>query len=433
MGLINRAVAAVWRLGDAFRPRAEGTSTITTSGDLERVLRRIGWAGGMSIAGVHVSLTSAQRLAAVASCERVIGRTLAHLPLVVYRQDGRSKLPAVDLPVYQLLHDRPNEHQTSYQFRRMLFRDQFYRGNAYAFKVRGVGGRLIELRRLHPDCTEPKLDPATQQIKYEYRRPGGGTMTFERDEILHLWEVSEDGVKGLNQIALHRETIGDGIALREHGSRFFSNGARPGGVLQTKEKLGGTEQIRELREDFESVYAGNENAHKVAILDQGLEYKAVGISMEDAQYIDARKFNRAEIAGLWGVPPHKIGDLDKATFSNIEHQGLEFVTDCIGPLAVCFEQSCNADLLGNDPGLYVKLNLNALLRGDFKTRQEGLLAQRRAGVISANEWRELEDFNPRADKGGDQYIVEENMTDQTGGLPPKVAKSPAASPPPPAN
>jgi HK97 family phage portal protein len=427
MGLINRAAAAVWRLGDVFRPRAEGSSTITTSEDLERVLRRIGWAGGVSISGVHVSLTSAQRLAAVASCERFICQTLAHLPLVTFRRDGNKRLPAIDLPIYRLLHDKPNDHQTSYQFRRILFRDQFYRGNAYAFKVRGVGGRLLELRRLHPDHTEPKLDPATQTIRYEYRRPGGGTMTFERDEILHLWEVSEDGVKGINQIALYRETIGDGIALREHGSRFFSNGARPLGVLQTKEKLG-IPAIADMREDFESVYAGNANAHKVAILDQGLEYKPVGISMEDAQYLDARKFNRAEIAGLWGVPPHKIGDLERSTNNNIEHQGLESVTDCIGPRAVCFEQSCNSDLLGNDPSLYVKVNLDALLRGDFKSRQEGLQIQKRNGVINANQWREKEDMNPRDDAGGEEYLVEGNMARQTDGFQPPKSAAPAQPP-----
>ncbi len=427
MGMINRAAAAIWRLGDAFRPRAEGSSTITTSEDLEKVFRRMGW-GGISISGAVVSLTSAQRLAAVASCERVRSQTLAHLPCVTLRKDGKKKEPATDLPVYRLLHDKANDHQTSYQFRRTLFRDQFYRGNAYALKVVGVGGRLLELRRLHPDCVEPKQDKQTGRVTYEYRRPDGATIIFERSEILHLWEVSEDGIKGLNQIALYRETIGDGIALREHGSRFFSNGAKPLGVLQAAAKIP-PESKADMRSDFESLYAGPENAHKIAILDQGVEYKQVGISMEDAQYLDARKFNRAEIAGLWGVPPHKIGDLERSTNNNIEHQGLEFVTDCIGPAAVCFEQSCNSDLLGNDPELYVKLNLNALLRGDFKTRQEGLLAQRRAGVINANEWRAFEDLNPRDDVGGDQYIVEENMTDQTKGLPAKVAKAPSGAPP----
>lgn len=391
---------------------ADIKAQITEVADLAEVLRAMA-GGGVSISGATVSVGTAERFAAVAACVRVLSNTLAHLPLVLYRKDGNARAPDTSNQVFRLLHDRPNEWQTSFQWRKLSMRDILYRGTAYSLVVRGWGGAPSELIRLHPDRVKAKQDPATMVVTFEYTRPDGRRMELSRRDVLCIWADSDDGITGLNPIALHRETIGDGIALREHGSRFFSNGAKPLGVLQA---VGKVENKAAMREDFETLYAG-ENVHRIAVLDQGVEYKPVSISMEDAQYLEARKFNRSEIAGIFGVPPHKIGDLEKATFSNIEHQALEFVVDSMTPHFVCWEQCIHRDLLDSDPSRYVKFNEKGLLRGDFKSRQEGLQIQRRNGIINANDWRAVEDYNPRADAGGNEYIVEGNMVSQTDGMP----------------
>ncbi|HYF87418.1 phage portal protein [Azospirillum sp.] len=391
------------------RHRAE----ITEPTDLQTVISQL-LGGYTSASGAAVTVDSAQRFAAVAACVRVLTNSIAHLPLVLFRKTSSERQPATDLPVYRLLHDRPNEWQTSFQWRKLKQRDLLYRGNAFSLKVRGFRGDVQELLRLHPDRVQPKQDERTLAVSYVYTRADGRRVELARQDVLHLWSDSDDGVTGLNPIRLHRETIGDGLAMREHGSRFFSNGAKPLGILQAAGKIGNK---AEMRQDFESLYAGGQNAHRVAILDQGVEYKPVSISMEDAQYLEGRKFNRSEIAGIFGVPPHKIADLDRSTNNNIEHQALEFVTDSLAPWLVCWEQCIGRDLLDNDPSLYVKHNVDALLRGDSKSRAEALQIQRRNGVINANEWRALEDRNPRTDLGGDEFIVEGNMVRQTGGMP----------------
>lgn len=387
---------------------ADIKAQITAPMDLEQALRELN-GEGLSASGVAVTVDAAQRLAAVAACVRVLSDDVAQLPLVVFRRADGTRRPAEDHPLYRLLKDRPNEWQTAFEFKQQMQRDKLFRGNAYAFKVRGYRGDVQELIRLHPDRVEPMQDAVTMEVSYRYTRPDGRQVIMKRAEVFHLRGPSDDGLKGLNPIRLHRETIGDGIALREHGSRFFSNGAKPLGVLQASGKV---DNKSAMREDFESLYRGTENAHKVAILDQGVEYKPVSISMEDAQYLEARKFNRSEVAGIYGVPPHKIGDLEKATFSNIEHQALEYVQASLMPHLVCWEQAIGRDLI-DDGGLYAKFNVSALLRGDAKSRAEALQIMRRNGVIDANEWREMEDWNPRADGGGG-YIIESNMQPDDG-------------------
>ncbi|MCA1971310.1 MAG: phage portal protein [Caenispirillum sp.] len=411
MGWLNNTVSAVWRGLGLDRPQ----NAITGPMDLEEAVRELNGGGGMSTAGIPVTVDAAQRLAAVAACVRVLSDDVAHLPLVLFRSTDGRREPASDLPLYRLLKDRPNEWQTAFEFKQQLQRDKLFRGNGYAYKVRGYRGDVQELIRMHPDRTEPMQDATTLEVRYRYTRLDGRQVILNRSEVFHLRGPSDDGLKGLNPIRLHRETIGDGIALREHGSRFFSNGAKPGGVLQADGKVG-PEAKKALREDFEELYRGVENSHRVAILDQGVKYQPMSITMEDAQYLDARKFNRSEICGIYGVPPHKIGDLERATFSNIEHQALEYVHASLLPHLVCWEQAIGRDLI-EEEGLYAKFNVSALLRGDAKSRAEALQIQRRNGVISANEWRELEDMNPRTDDGGDGYIVESNMRPDDGSDP----------------
>lgn len=387
------------------------SNTLTTSEDLAQALSAV--LHGPAKSGAAVTPDTAMRQATVYACVRIIAESIAHLPLVVYRRDGESRIPARDLRVYTLLHDRPNEWQTSYEFRELLTKDQELRGNGYARIVRNYRGEPDELIYLPSDLVRPQQDRRTLAVSYQYSQPGGKTVVLDRDEVFHIRGMG-NGLVGLDPVSYYRETVGDAIAQQEHGSRFFSNGAKPLGLLEVAAGTNiGPAAQKALRDDFNLLYSGSENAHLTAVLPGGVSYKPVGISNENAQFLESRAFTRTEICGLFRVPPHKVGDLSRATFSNIEHQALEFVTDALLPRLVRWEQAIARDLL-DDPALFAKFNVAALLRGDFKSRQEGLQIQRRNGVISANEWRALEEFNPRADDGGDAYIIEANMMADTG-------------------
>lgn len=393
-------------------PKQEIANQLTGPMELEAALREM-VGDARSGAGVVVTSTRAARLAAVGSCIRVLADDIAALPLILYREDQTGqKIKDKTNPLYSILKSRPNEWQTSFEFRQFMQRCKLLRGNGYAYKVTGFGGRIVELIPLHPNSVAPKQDSSTLEVTYEYTRKDGRRVILKQNEVLHLRGPSDDGLIGLNTVAHYRETIGDGIAMRDHGSRFFANGARPSATLEAEGKIG-PEDKKAMREDFETLYSGIENSGRVAVLDQGVKYNQLSMSMEDAEYLDSRKFNRTEICGIFGVPPHKIGDLEKATFSNIEHQSLEYVNSSLMPHLVAWEQAIERDLI-SDPENFCKFNVDALLRGDFKSRQEGLAIQRRNGVINPNEWRDTEDMNRRADAGGEGYIIESNMQPDDG-------------------
>jgi HK97 family phage portal protein len=371
----------------------------------EAVKHSIG--GIQSGAGVVVNRQRASGLSAVAACVRVLSHHTSMLPLILYRKEGEKKLHDTANSLYLLLKIKPNEWQNSVGWRNMMLRHLLLRGNAFNYIVRGMGGRITELIPLDPDRMIVKQDDDLKKT-FEYTRSKGGRVIYQQREILHFMGDSDDGLIGLNPIQLYRETIGDGIGIRQHGSSYYRNGAQAGSILELP---GSSDQESKaaLRADFEAMHRGSENAHRVAILDKGITYKPMTVSMHDAQYIESKKLSRTEIAAIFGVPPHMIAALENATFSNIEHQQLQYVIDSLMWWLVMIEKTIECDLLGADPSYEVKFNVSALLRGDVKSRAESLQIQRRNGVINANEWRKLEDMNPREDEGGEEYIVEQNM------------------------
>lgn len=376
-------------------------------GDLLRAMM-----GGLTTAsGVEVTKSAAERLAAVASCVRVLSDDVAALPLILMQEDGAARSEAKTNPLYLVLKLRPNPIATAFEFRQQMMRDKLLTGNAYAYAIRNWSGDVVELWRMLPETVSVEQDSQTLALRYRYTRPNGNVVVLSQSDVLHLRGPSHDGITGLSPIALYRETIGDGIAMREHGSRVFGNGAFPGGALELEGRIDEATR-RALREDFAAIHRGS-GAHRTAILPAGIRYKPLMISMQDAQYLETRKFNRTEIAGIFGVPPHKIGDLDKATFSNISQQGQEYLNGSLLPHLVGLEQAIHRDLI-KKPDLYCRHNVDALLRGDAKSRNEALKIQRDAGVISANEWRALEDLNPRTDPAGDMYIIPANMRPDDG-------------------
>ncbi|MCX7903035.1 MAG: phage portal protein [Caloramator sp.] len=359
-------------------------------------------------AGVYVSEETAMRTTAVYACVRVLAETVASLPLSLYKRLDRGKEKATYHPIYFLLHDMPNSEMTSFTFRETLMTHLILWGNAYAQIIRNSKGEIIELWPLMPNRMDIERDKETGKLIYRYLTDSGEVI-LQKEEVFHVVGLGFDGFKGYSPIQMAREAIGLSIATEEFGARFFANGARPGGIL---EHPGVVKDPERLRKSWEEVYKGTKNSHKIAVLEEGMKYHEIGIPPEDAQFLETRKFQLNEICRIFRVPPHMIGDLERATFSNIEHQSIEFVVHTVRPYLVRWEQAISKCLLneGERRIYFPKFTVDGLLRGDFKTRMEGYAIGRQNGWLSPNDIRELEDMNPIPEgQGGDIYLVNGNM------------------------
>lgn len=390
---------------DALR-RKSGSTRILTGKMLESLFSGASSTG----TGMSVTTTTALAHAAVFSCVRVLAESAGQLPLQLYRSKGRERLKATDHPLYSLLHGRPNSYMTAQEFVECVVAHLALRGNFYAFINRNGDpkGPVRELLPFNPGAVTPFLAPDTFDPLYRVRFTNGREEILPPEKVLHVRLFSLDGLVGLSPVTQGRESLGLSMATERHGAKLFSNGARPGGVLQTPTTLS-PEAAARLREDWALKHEGIENSNRVAILEEGLTWAQTGLSSEDSQFLETRKYQRSEIAGLFRVPPHMIGDLDKATFSNIEHQALEFVTNGLLPYLTRIEQRIAMQLLTpvERETLYAKFSVNALLRGDMNTRSTFYQRLEQCGAMSPNEIREYEDLNPRV--GGDVWLTPLNM------------------------
>lgn len=368
-------------------------------------------------AGVQVDSANAMQSIAVYACVRVLSESIASLPLILYeRLQPKGKNRATNHNLYPILHDLPNPEMTSMELRETLVGHQCGWGNAYAEIEYSNGGKIKGLWPLRPDKTKPKR--VNGQIVYMVDTPTGQTVGLPFNRVMHIKGLGYDGMVGYNPIHLARQAIGLSLATEEFGARFFGNGARPGAVLEHPGRLGPGTGDR-LRSSWEMMHKGLENSHRVAILEEGMKLHEIGIPPEDAQFLETRKFQKAEIASLYRVPLHLINDLEHATFSNIEHMSLEFVMFSLMPWFVRWEQAIYRDLLSPADRLtYFAQHLVAgLLRGDLVNRYNAYAVGRQNGWLSANDIRELEDMNPI--ENGDMYLVPLNMVpaDQAGQQP----------------
>jgi HK97 family phage portal protein len=393
-----------------FDLRRKDSHRTITSEQLAAELAR----GSSTSSGVSVTPSSALTYAPAFACVRVLAEAVGTLPLHLYERRGKMREKAENHPLFRLLHFAPNGFQTATEFWQWVVTCLALRGNAYAFinRVREVA----EILPLAPTAVVPKLEDDGATVVYDVTHKGGVKKRYPASALFHVKLFSLDGVTGLSPVGWMRETIGVGLAQQEHGARLFKNSARPGGVLSTKKELS-AQASKRLIEQVEEIVGGLENAGRTLVLGDGMEWTQVGMSSQDAQWLEARKFTRSEIAGVWRVPPHMIGDLERATFSNIEHQDLAFVKHALMPYLRNIEQRIWMSLLTSEEQKthYAKFNQDALLRGDAKSRAEALDIEVRNGVRSPNEWRELNDMNPR--EGGDIYLTPTNMT--INGQPPK--------------
>lgn len=377
--------------------------------------------GSKTTSGVRVTTDSAMRVSAVWACVRIRGEDIGKLPVILYRRlsnGGRERV--IDHPAAQLVRGRPNKRQTQFEFRSGMQQMLDLHGNAYAFKEINGAGQVVALWPLDPRKVTI-IEAADGSLFYRYET--GDPIPDYR--MIHLRGFSFDGKCGVSPIHYHRESVGLALAAEQYGAAFFGNNATPSGALKVKQVLS-PESAALLRADFEKKHKGALNAHNLAIFDGDMEWMATGMNNTDAQWIETRKMQLGEIARIYRMPPHKIGDLERATFTNIEHQGLEYVVDCLMSEAVRWEQVLSAALLTEQEqrSLYFEFLFDGLLRGDAKSRAEAYQLAFRTGRMSANEIRALENMAPV--EGGDTYFRTADLVPLDA---PYVAPTSAPKPP----
>lgn len=364
---------------------------------------------GSTTSGKTVNEKTAMQTTAVYACVRILAETIASLPLQTYKYTDRGKEKATDHLLYNLLYNEPNPEMTSFVFRETLMGHLLLWGNAYAQIIRDGRGKVIAIYPLMPDkMTVDRNDKG--EIYYIYNKDGL-LYNLRNYEVLHIPGLGFDGLIGYSPIAMAKNAIGMAIATEEYGAKFFSNGANPGGVL---EHPGVVKDPQRVRDSWNSVYQGSTNAHRVAVLEEGMKFQSIGIPPEQAQFLETRKFQLNEIARIFRIPPHMIGDLEKSSFSNIEQQSLEFVMYTLDPWVVRWEQAIKRALFSESEKqqYFVKFNVDGLLRGDYQSRMTGYSIARQNGWMSANDIRQLENMNLIPEElGGNRYLTNGNMVD----------------------
>lgn len=372
---------------------------------------------GGSTSGKPVNEHTAMQMTAVYSCVRILAEAVAGLPLHLYKYtDSGGKEKALSHPLYFLLHDEPNPEMSSFVFRETMMTHLLLWGNAYAQIIRNGKGEVIALYPLMPNRMSVDRD-SSGNLYYSYTRysddaptMNGVSVTLRPSDVLHIPGLGFDGLVGYSPIAMAKNAIGMAIACEEYGAKFFANGAAPGGVL---EHPGTIKDPQKVRESWNAAYQGSSNSHRIAVLEEGMKYQPIGISPEQAQFLETRKFQINEIARIFRVPPHMVGDLEKSSFSNIEQQSLEFVKYTLDPWVIRWEQAISRALLRSDEKkqYFSKFNVDGLLRGDYVSRMSGYATARQNGWMSANDIRELENLDRiPPELGGDLYLINGNMT-----------------------
>ena len=370
---------------------------------------------GSSGAGKSVTVQTAIQLSTVYACVRVISETIASLPLGVYQVEGEGTKKATDHPLYRLLHDEPNSEMTSFVLREVMLAHLLLYGNSYCQIIRTGRNRITGLYPLLPDKMNVDRDK-NGVLTYAYTTTSGEAVTLAPEDVLHIPGLGFDGIMGYSPIAIERNAIGLGIAAEEYGGKFFSNGARPSGILTHPNTV---KNPKALRESWNAAYGGSSNAGRVCVLEEGMRFESIAMPNNEAQFLETRKFQVDEICRIFRVPPHLVSNLEHATFSNIEHQSIDFAVHTIRPWLVRIEQSMNRALFTDrEKGVYyVQFNIDGLMRGDYKSRMEGYAIARQNGWMSANDIRALENQNPiPAEDGGDALLVNGNMIPITSAM-----------------
>jgi HK97 family phage portal protein len=351
--------------------------------------------------GVSVSEDTILALSAVWACVRIKSNTLASLPLQVFERTEEGKRLATDHPAYYLLHSEPNLNDTSFSFRQQLQANKDIKGNAYALIIRKGSQAPVELQPLNSGDVTVKKEGGKLLYTVEGK-------PVPQENILHFKGLTFDGVTGKGVVEAARESFEHALSLQAFGNKFFQNGAHLSGVLEHPGKLT-ADAAKRLQSSWNNRYKGIQNAYSTAVLEEGMKFNPLAIPPQDAQYLEQIKAKIADVARLFGVPLHMLAELDGATFSNIEHQGIEFVVHTMRPELVQWEQELNRKLFReSEKGrFFCEFNLEGLLRGDSVARAAMYSALYQVGAISSNEIRQRENMNTT--EGGDEKYRPLNM------------------------
>lgn len=392
--------------------------------------------GGKSVTGLTITTDKALRYSAFWGAVRIISEDIAKLPAGVFRQrTDRGADPVRDHPIDRIVRYQANPQTTAFTWREVTMAHALTWGNGYGLQVRDGIGSLRQIWNLAPDRMEvdrvtsdvmgQAIDPQTGaymdvpfaagDLRYRYKRSSGQIVDLRQADVFHVPGLSWDGLKGYSVVRMARDSVGLGLATEEHGGRFFEKGATTAFMLGTDKALSDNAH-RRLLNKIKTEKAGLQNAWEPWILEEGLKPLEISMPNDDAQWLETRKHQINEIARWFRLPPHKLADLERATFSNIEHLSLEYVQDALSGWITRLEAAIGMQLLGpewvgNGGDLFIRFNLNALLRGDFQTRMAGFALGRQWGWLSPDDIRDLEDMNPLGEaQGGDEYLRPLNMT-----------------------
>ena len=361
--------------------------------------------------GMRVTPDASLRLSAVYACVRILSETMASLPIVLYRKraDG-GKDRVTDHWLHTLLCRRPNRFQNPFEWREMLQGHLALRGNAYCQIIANPRGEIAELMPIHPDRVRMEL-LRSGEFRYRVTNRFGDETVLPRGDVWHLRGLSSDGLIGMSPIELARESLGMALAAQDYGSRFFANDAKPtGGWIEFPGSFKDAEAKKVFRESYQAAQSGA-NRGKVLVLENGMKFHEVGVTNKDAQFLELRKFQITDIARMFRVPPHMIADLDRATFSNIEQQSLEFVMHTMTPWAERWEASIELELLLDGDDLEVEFDFSNLMRGDAASRSAYYQSGIQNGWLTRNEARVAENLNPL--EGLDEPLRPLNMVEES--------------------
>ena len=366
-----------------------------------------GWASSnRNPSGVKVDAETALRSTVVLACIRVLSTSVAGLPFHLYRRlPGGGKEIAREHPLYRLLHTQPNSWQTSFEWREQMMLHLLSHGFALDEKVY-TGGAISEIVPLHPSRVKTE-QLENNRLRYTYREASGSSTVYTQDAVMSVRGMSDDGVNGMSTIELARDAIGLARACEIHGATFFGNGARPGVILSTDQMLS-PEAAENTRNQWERAHRGADRSNRTAVLQGGLKVSELGGNNQESQFLEARRFQVEEVCRLFGVPPHLVGDLTRSSFSNIEQQSLDFLTNGLMPYLRRIESSVARDLLEGDDEYFAEFDTRGVLRADAAGRSSYYNTMWNLGVLSVNEIRSLENLNPV--ESGDVRFVQLNMT-----------------------
>ncbi|WP_425401251.1 phage portal protein [Algiphilus sp.] len=365
--------------------------------------------GGPVAAGVGVTPDAALQVSAVYACIQVIAQSIASLPVKIYREQGNGdKREDREHPLYDLLHDSPNTDQTAYEFKYMMGAHLACYGNSINELKPGRRGFADQIVPIHPDCVTPRKTPGGEVIWQI--NDGKGPRELSSDRVWHIRGTpfrAPDGIRSISPLDMERQAVGDAMASRDYSARFWANDGTPPSWIEHPSHFKDDESRKNFIRAWKAAQGGK-NRHSTAVLEHGMQLKSISISNEQAQFLDTRKYQDVDIARIYRVPPHKIGILDRATFSNIEQQSIEFVVDTLTPWLVCIEQAIKKDLILSK-GVFAEFNVAALLRGDILSRYQAYAIGRNWGWLSANDVRRMENKNSIG-SDGDEYLRPTNMT-----------------------